>query len=216
MITSTIEISAPPAIVRDVVKSFFLSEEGECCHTDSVPYLIKWLNFKDVSEWHQGFIESVEVEYSSEPGLVSGHKLKPGDRLHTFAAGMEFHQTILENDEEHIKWYGPWWGLLNGTHEYSFKPSSVTPGGTTFTQTEWFSGILSPFMLPSMPGGKKTQLGFDSINKDVKTRAESLFSQTMHEEYTTELKTLRKDVVAPLPPFRPLERSEVLISDRTQ
>lgn len=122
MITSTIEISAPPAIVRDVVKSFFLSEEGECCHTDSVPYLIKWLNFKDVSEWHQGFIESVEVEYSSEPGLVSGHKLKPGDRLHTFAAGMEFHQTILENDEEHIKWYGPWWGLLNGTHGESPHP----------------------------------------------------------------------------------------------
>jgi hypothetical protein len=37
-------------------------------------------------------------------------------------------------------------GVFRGEHIFLFEASTTTPGGTTFTQKEEFTGLLSPLM----------------------------------------------------------------------
>ena len=56
---------------------------------------------------------------------------------------------------------------------FHFQPSKTTPGGTTFTHEEEFSGPLA-FMIGEGPLAnligmrKKTQSGFEGFNRDLK------------------------------------------------
>jgi hypothetical protein len=61
--------------------------------------------------------------------------------------------------------------LLNGDHFFRFEPSTITPGGTTFTHGEEFSGVLAgPFAWFGM--GSKAGPGFAKFNGDLKREAE--------------------------------------------
>lgn len=80
----------------------------------------------------------------------------PGDRISSKISDNQFNQTIQYNPSTEFRWYG----LVTGTHSFSFTESKVTPDGTTFMQREDFSGILAWYMKPGMLGGKDTTKGF--------------------------------------------------------
>jgi hypothetical protein len=63
---------------------------------------------------------------------------------------------------------------LTGNHAFEFLPSEKNPGGTKLIQSESFTGILTFYMGPSMPGGKKTVKGFQLVNEQLKAKAEEL------------------------------------------
>jgi hypothetical protein len=69
---------------------------------------------------------------------------------------------------------GPWYGLLTGTHVFDFQPHGESNNQTLFTQSETFTGILSPFMnSPTNMGGKKTLAAFEEVNRDLAVYAEA-------------------------------------------
>ena len=77
-----------------------------------------------------------------------------------------------------IRWVGPWYGVLTGTHLFSFLPDEANLNGTTMTQTETFTGLLSPFMNdPGSMGGKKTLAAFEEVNGDLKRYAEEHYQK---------------------------------------
>lgn len=88
---------------------------------------------------------------------------------------MEFYPEVLANDEHEFKWRGKLWGipgLFTGEHVFRFEDSKETQAGTTFVQSEEFSGVLS---LISREGSKmytETKAGFEGFNKDLKARCE--------------------------------------------
>jgi hypothetical protein len=64
-------------------------------------------------------------------------------------------------------------GVFNGEHSFSFEPSKTTPGGTTFTQREDFTGAFSFVMGESFVAQKvgypaKTRAGWKKYNEDLK------------------------------------------------
>jgi hypothetical protein len=127
MISHSLDIAAPPEIVRQIL-----------------------LDFANLSQWHTHFIHSIKI--LQPPNTSSGLDLKPGDRMQTHVAGMVIEQTVQENTPSTFKTIGPWkgnpregcWrkdlifygGVLTGHHTYHFARSDV---GTTFTNEEEFS-----------------------------------------------------------------------------
>lgn len=166
MITATIEIAAPPSVVRDLVRRDLIR-----CQQGYTKSTSKFLDFPTISIWHTSFIQSIE---SKTPGKPTGHHLKPGDRLQSRISGMQVDQTVEENSLTEFRWIGPWYGILTGVHAFCFQPSSITPNGTTFVQWEEFSGLLAWYVWPGMPGGKQTFTHFEEFNLDLKARAESI------------------------------------------
>jgi hypothetical protein len=76
-----------------------------------------------------------------------------------------------ENTPFQFKWRGSIPFLLNGDHFFRFEPSTITPGGTTFTHGEEFSGIMAgPFAW--FGSFAKAGPGFSKFNKDLKREAE--------------------------------------------
>jgi hypothetical protein len=76
-----------------------------------------------------------------------------------------------ENTPSQFKWRGSIPLLLNGDHFFRFEPSTITPGGTTFTHGEEFSGLMAgPFSWFGM--GSKAGPGFAKFNGDLKREAE--------------------------------------------
>jgi hypothetical protein len=76
-----------------------------------------------------------------------------------------------ENSAQQFKWRGTIPLLLYGDHFFRFEESKTTPGGTTFSHGEEFSGILAaPFGWFGM--GSKTGTGFERFNQDLKREAE--------------------------------------------
>lgn len=59
-------------------------------------------------------------------------------------------------------------------HTFCWLPSKTTPNGTTFVQSEEFSGLMAWFMKPGMMGGKQTFTALGEVNRDLKARAESM------------------------------------------
>ncbi|KAL9622063.1 MAG: hypothetical protein Q9160_003562 [Pyrenula sp. 1 TL-2023] len=126
------------------------------------------LDFPSLNSWHTGFLNSIASE---TPGKTTGHNLVVGDHIASKITNMELHQTIEENSTREFRWTGPWHGIINGTHGFTFE--EIDGGkGTRLTQWEEFSGAMSFFMKPSMPGGKKTAEGFVLLNGDLKKKAE--------------------------------------------
>jgi len=113
-ILTSIEIAAPPTVVRE-----------------------KFLDFSQIPKYSSGFFKSVAPK-------VPGTALEPGVLLETTIAGTTITPTIFENKPEVFSWKGGLpLGLLTGIHSFRFEESKVTPGSTTFHQDEIFTGIAA-------------------------------------------------------------------------
>lgn len=80
--------------------------------------------------------------------------------------------SVQENTQNRFAWQGSSYGLLDGTHSFCFEASNVTPGGTTFVQSEEFSGFLAFLLDPRRMFGKQTMENFERVNVDLKRRCE--------------------------------------------
>ncbi|KAF4963262.1 hypothetical protein FSARC_8700 [Fusarium sarcochroum] len=78
----------------------------------------------------------------------------------------------VKNATDAFEWEGGLWPLLLGEHELSWRPSSKTPGGTTFSQRESWRGLVSFLWGPNWIMGKKTRRNFELFNAEVKKEAE--------------------------------------------
>lgn len=63
--------------------------------------------------------------------------------------------------------------MIAGLHTFEFGSSAAIPGGTTFVQSEEYSGLLSFLMTPSLLG-KKIKGQFEEFNADLKKRVENM------------------------------------------
>jgi hypothetical protein len=83
-----------------------------------------------------------------------------------------------ENSPSRFAWKGGLSGIFVGDHAFFFKPSTETPGGTTFTQEEKFTGIMSfimgaNFVARSIGIPEKTKKGWTKYNQDLKAWCEA-------------------------------------------
>jgi len=60
---------------------------------------------------------------------------------------------------------------VSGLHTFSFTPSNVTPGGTTFVHKEVYSGGISFLMQPWLLGNQ-IKCQFEKFNADLKKKVE--------------------------------------------
>lgn len=77
------------------------------------------------------------------------------------------------NTPQTFTWAGSIPLIFGGEHSFRFAPSHTTPGGTTFTQEESFSGALGflmgeGFIAKKLGFGAKTILGWEGYNRDFK------------------------------------------------
>ncbi|OJJ45966.1 hypothetical protein ASPZODRAFT_99032 [Penicilliopsis zonata CBS 506.65] len=144
-ISTSIEISASPEAVRE-----------------------KFLDFSQLPNYHPNGLFKVLGP------LVPGEPLNPGLKMHNELDGMTFEPTLLENSPACFRWQGSGlMGTFKGQHIFRFESSKTTPGGTTFTHEEKFTGLLSFIMSEgsvarSIGLREKTQNGFIQYNNDLK------------------------------------------------
>jgi hypothetical protein len=139
-LSHTIEIAASPAEVWAVVSD-----------TTSFP------------TWNP-FIRKLEGELRT--GARLSVTIEPPGRRST-----NFRPTVLAAEPaRELRWRGrvliP--GIFDGEHRFLLEP--IASGGTRFTQSERFSGILVRLFSGNLDS---TELGFKQMNEAVKARAES-------------------------------------------
>jgi hypothetical protein len=71
-----------------------------------------------------------------------------------------------------FEWNGGFGPLLQGAHEFSWRPSTKINGGTTFTQRESWHGWLVFLWQPGRIMGKKSYATFNGFNIEIKREAE--------------------------------------------
>jgi hypothetical protein len=91
---------------------------------------------------------------------------------------MKMDGSILANEPQLFKWRGSLPYVFTGDHGFHFAPSTISPGGTTFTQEEAFSGALGFLMGDNVVGrwcgfGSKTEGNWDEFNRDLKKACEA-------------------------------------------
>ncbi|KAI9753351.1 MAG: hypothetical protein M4579_005209 [Chaenotheca gracillima] len=123
-----------------------------------------FLDFGKMPEWTQGFIRSITPVVPKDP-------IEKGDKLNVTLQGASFSPVVLENSPQEFKWRGSIPGLFYGDHSFRFEPGP-TPGTTTLTHSEEFSGPLT-FLMKIIPQGTKQKEGFEGFNDDLKRRVES-------------------------------------------
>jgi hypothetical protein len=160
-----IEIARSPEQVREAVSI------DTHIPTLSINTPQQFLDFPSYSTWTQGFIRSIT---HAKP---SATLLQKGDKLKCVLKGMTITPTVLENSSSEFRWRGMLWGipgLFTGEHCFRFEPSKITPGGTTFVQSEKFSGVLSFLIAEGTAFAKQTREGFEGFNGDLKKKCESM------------------------------------------
>ncbi|OQD87612.1 hypothetical protein PENANT_c005G10896 [Penicillium antarcticum] len=143
MITSTIEIAAPPAKVRDIL-----------------------LNFSAYPEWHTEWLKEIKVQDSKK----TPQTLSDGDKIQVNIENFKFVADVKENTENIFSWQGPPVFTIAGLHKFHIEPAD-DGASTVFTQTEDLKGLLAFIMSPSLLG-KKMAAHFDIFHRDLKARAE--------------------------------------------
>ena len=116
MITSTIEIAAPPAKVRDIVRSWNrLSICGE--NKALIQFGLQLLNFSTYPEWHTEWLKEIQAKDSNKTPqtLSSGDKIEVNIENFKFVAEVKVNNRILtydqgENAEDYIS--GEQWELI--------------------------------------------------------------------------------------------------------
>ncbi|KAF2627272.1 hypothetical protein BU25DRAFT_368125 [Macroventuria anomochaeta] len=141
---ASIEIAAPPSAVR-----------------------AKFLDFTSLPSYTRAF-ESIT---SPKPGT----ELVKGDKVSVKLANSPAFSGVIEtNTPTHFSWTGSLPFIFTGTHSFYFSPSDTTPNGTTFTQEEFFSGVLGYALMGDNVVGRavgmkeKTQKGWIRFNEDLK------------------------------------------------
>ncbi|KAH9203962.1 hypothetical protein DL95DRAFT_250201, partial [Leptodontidium sp. 2 PMI_412] len=105
MLTTQIEIAAPPAVVRE-----------------------KFLQFDQIPKYSpNGFFISLGP-------LVPGKALEPGVKMHNVLRGATLEAVVLKNSPSEFRWKGEFYGIFNGEHMFQFRESKEegNKGGTTF------------------------------------------------------------------------------------
>ncbi|KAI2730753.1 hypothetical protein CBS147332_2605 [Penicillium roqueforti] len=149
MITSTIEIAAPPAKVREIL---------------SRPQL---LNFSAYPEWHTEWLKGITLKDSTK----TPQELSSGDKIEVNIENFKFVAEVKENTESLFSWQGPPVFTIAGLHKFHIEPAN-DGASTVFTQSEDLKGLLAFIMSPSLLG-KKMRAHFDIFHRDLKARAES-------------------------------------------
>jgi len=162
-----IEIAAPPAAVRAKVSSLPSNINTLKLITS------EFLNFTETPNWSpNGFIEKVSpIPPSTELRLVRNEPIEVQLAMGTFKS------TIVENIDEEFVWRASMPYIFTGTHHFRFTPSS-TPGNTTFTQVEVFTGVLAWVMGDSLVARwmgirEGTRVRWEAFNKDLKAEMET-------------------------------------------
>lgn len=112
---------------------------------------------------------------SPKPGL----HLQPGDKVTVkIASSPAFPGKIESNTPQVFSWTGSLPFIFTGTHAFYWTPSQTTPGGTTFTQEEVFSGLLGGLygegaIARSVGVKEKTRRGWEGFNADLKRAVET-------------------------------------------
>ncbi|KAI9714420.1 MAG: hypothetical protein M1820_000381 [Bogoriella megaspora] len=148
LLTTQIEIAAPPATVR-----------------------AKFLEFTQIPTYHaNGFIRQIASSNDKAPTVLTN-----GDQLNVIVGGgsMKFSPTVLENSPEAFKWRGSLPGIFTGDHAFRFKEAGSDGKTTLFVQEEEFSGIFGFVYGEGWLAGKigqteATRKGFSSFNEDLK------------------------------------------------
>ncbi|KAF2660417.1 hypothetical protein K491DRAFT_589303 [Lophiostoma macrostomum CBS 122681] len=151
---ASIEIAAPPAEVR-----------------------AKFRDFESLPSYHSGFFKSIGPATPGKP-------LEPGkDKLNVVLEGTTFNPVFLvrHHPSSCYRWVGSIPYVFTGEHIFTFEPSKTTPGGTTFSQEETFSGMLSFMMGEGFLGNQlgmkeKTKTGWEKYNADLKAACEKTSS----------------------------------------
>ncbi|ENH73273.1 hypothetical protein FOC1_g10008756 [Fusarium oxysporum f. sp. cubense race 1] len=76
------------------------------------------------------------------------------------------------NDPDVFEWEGGLWPLVTGRHEFSWRASRKTPGGTTFTQRENWHGLIVFLWKPGWIIGRSAKRNFEGFSAEVKREAE--------------------------------------------
>ncbi|EXM16930.1 hypothetical protein FOTG_14822 [Fusarium oxysporum f. sp. vasinfectum 25433] len=76
------------------------------------------------------------------------------------------------NDPHVFEWEGGLWPLVTGRHEFSWRASRKTPGGTTFTQRENWHGLIVFLWKPGWIIGRSAKRNFEGFSAEVKREAE--------------------------------------------
>jgi hypothetical protein len=158
---TSIEIAATPAAVRNV-----------------------FLGFPKFGEWHNSFFKSIAVDAASPQAKAAktGALLQPGDTLNAVIgldSDFTLHPIIVRNTANEFSWTGKLYGipgLFTGNHVFTFNESKnpKNPGGTTFTQAEFFSGVGSLLIQPGSSMHTQTAAGFTGFNEDLKKKCEQM------------------------------------------
>lgn len=106
-------------------------------------------------------------------------QLQAGDKVTVkIANSPAFPGKIESNTHELFSWTGSLPFIFTGTHSFHWTPSTTTPGGTTFTQEERFSGLLGGLygdgaIAKSVGMKEKTRNGWEGFNADLKRAVEA-------------------------------------------
>ncbi|KAF3017788.1 hypothetical protein E8E14_009155 [Neopestalotiopsis sp. 37M] len=141
-ISAEVEIQASPETVRSV-----------------------FMNFSRYKEWSKWTF--TPADSSTKPD-----SLKAGDKLQVDLGSMKFQPLVLDNSATRFQWEGKMEPIFSGIHEFRFAPSTKTAGGTTFTQTEEFRGLLSFLMRPGWSFSNSTLENWQTFNQDLKEEVE--------------------------------------------
>ncbi len=117
------------------------------------------MDFDTYPQWNP-FVKSLEGD------------IREGGSIKVKLPGMTFKpivQVVSPNKE--FRWLGHLWikGLFDGEH--CFQLEELPNGATRFIHNENFSGILVALFKKQLL--TKTKLGFEAMNKSLKTRAEA-------------------------------------------
>ncbi|KAF5649430.1 hypothetical protein F52700_704 [Fusarium sp. NRRL 52700] len=122
-------------------------------------------DFPSFPEWSSWSIEPV----------VSSKKiddLMPMEKMKVSVKDAKLTATLIRNDPGVFEWEGGLWPLVTGRHEFSWRASTKTPGGATFTQRENWYGLIVFLWKPGWVIGRSAKRNFEEFSAEVKREAE--------------------------------------------
>ncbi len=120
------------------------------------------MDFESYADWNP-FVVSIEGE--AKVGSKLKARIEP-----PVGKGMTFKPTVTAVEQgRYFEWLGSLGvrGVMDGRHQFRIEPVS---GGTRFTQSEEFTGLLVPLLSKTLDKG--TPAGFEAMNQAIKERAE--------------------------------------------
>jgi len=120
------------------------------------------MDFQSHQAWNP-FIVKIEGEAKVGSKLSVRLQLPEG-------MASSFAPTVTAVEANHrFEWLGvvAFRGIFDGRHQFAIEPTS---SGTKLTQSEEFTGILTPLFMRMI--GTKTRSGFELMNRALKDRAE--------------------------------------------